>query len=293
MHINLARTFLEVVEQGSFYAAAQRLRVTHSTVSMRIKALEDLLGRRVFVRSKARADLTAAGAQFRPHAELIIKTWHRACSEIVLPTGVKSVLSIGGEYSLWDSVLMEWVVSLRKTHSHVALQAELGDPEWIIRQLTEGLLDFGLVYTPNGRSGIVIKPLFVEKLILVSDKPRGVMRWSPDYVYMDWGTEFREAHSRTYPGGNRPSMTGNLGPMTVRFILQHGGSGYFPAGSVRKLIEKGQLFVVKGAPVFPRQVYLTHPTQRALPAWLAESVAGIAAMRSVTLDEDWPVGEEA
>ena len=293
MHINLARTFLEVVEQGTFQAAAQRLRVTHSTVSMRIKALEDLLGRRVFVRSKARAELTAAGIQFRPHAELIVKTWQRACSEIVLPTGIKSVLSIGSEYSLWDSVLMEWVVSLRKAHSHVALRAETGDPEWIARQLAEGHLDFGLVYTPHGRSGIVIKPLFVEKLILVSDKPRGVMRWSPDYVYMDWGTEFREAHNRTYPGGNRPSMTGNLGPMTIRFLLQHGGSGYFPAGSVRKLVEKERLFIVEGAPVFPRQVYLIHPGQRTPPAWLAEAIAAIAAMHSVILDENWPVGDVA
>ena len=45
MDVNLARTFLIVAETGSFVDAARKLNITQSTVSARIKGLEDLLGR--------------------------------------------------------------------------------------------------------------------------------------------------------------------------------------------------------------------------------------------------------
>ena len=53
MDINLARTFLEIVSSGSFLAAADRLHLTQTAVGARVRALEDLLGRRLFVRNKA------------------------------------------------------------------------------------------------------------------------------------------------------------------------------------------------------------------------------------------------
>ena len=56
MDVTLARTFLTVMDTGSFVLAAERLHVTQSTISSRIKTLEDLLGRSLFDRSKSGAD---------------------------------------------------------------------------------------------------------------------------------------------------------------------------------------------------------------------------------------------
>jgi len=44
VNTELARTFLTVVAAGNFVAAAERLHVTQSTVSARIRALEEQLG---------------------------------------------------------------------------------------------------------------------------------------------------------------------------------------------------------------------------------------------------------
>lgn len=57
----LAETLAVVVDEGTLDAAARRLHVTPSAVSQRIKALEELLGRVVLVRSKP-ARATKAGA---------------------------------------------------------------------------------------------------------------------------------------------------------------------------------------------------------------------------------------
>ena len=58
MDIELARTFLEIVSTGSFIKAADRLHVAQTTVSARVRLLEQQLGRPLFVRNKAGASLT-------------------------------------------------------------------------------------------------------------------------------------------------------------------------------------------------------------------------------------------
>lgn len=56
MDMDLIRTFLEVINTASFIGAAPRLNVTQSTVSARIKLLEDRIedqiGAPLFVRKK-------------------------------------------------------------------------------------------------------------------------------------------------------------------------------------------------------------------------------------------------
>src|SRR5690349_7697801 len=64
MDIELARTFLEIVSTGSFIKAADRLHVGQTTVSARVRLLEQQLGRPLFVRNKAGASLTPAGEHF-------------------------------------------------------------------------------------------------------------------------------------------------------------------------------------------------------------------------------------
>jgi DNA-binding transcriptional LysR family regulator len=277
MNIVLARTFLEVLESGNFFTAAERLHVTQSTVSMRVKALEEVLGRKLFVRHKSGTKLTAAGNQFRAYAELLVSTWERARQEIVLPAGIEAVLSIGAESHLWDSFLLGWLREFRDGNADIAVRAEIGDSAWLTRQLSEGLLDIAVTYTPNARSGFVVEALHEERLVLVSHKPRGLMRWSPDYIYTDWGADIREAHSRAYPGGNRPSLTGSLGPLSIRLVLANGGSGYFPFGSVQDYIARKKLFLVADAPVFTRRVYCVHSHQVKAPKWLTAVLDDIRA----------------
>ena len=68
MDTELARTFLEIVSTGSFIRAAERLNVGQTTVSARIRTLEQQLGRPLFVRNKGGASLTPAGEQFLRYA---------------------------------------------------------------------------------------------------------------------------------------------------------------------------------------------------------------------------------
>ena len=258
MNIDLARTFLEIVDTGNFNKAAERLSVTQSTVSMRIKALEDELGRPLFVRSKTGTQMTAAGLQFRRYATTMVRVWEQARQELALPPGFRTVLNIGGQFSLWDRLLVQWIPWMRTAMPDVALRAEVGLSDGIMRQLTEGLLDVGVMYSPTSRPGLHIEKLLEERLVLVSTRRRPVGEWDDDYVFVDWGPEFRAGHSQAFPDLKTPAVTVGLGALGLQHILAHGGTGYFPMRVARTYLAAGRLFEVTGAPEFRRPAYLVH-----------------------------------
>ena len=61
MNIEHLRAFLEVASTGSFQLAAEKMFITQSTASARIKSLEDRLDRILFIRNPNGAELTRAG----------------------------------------------------------------------------------------------------------------------------------------------------------------------------------------------------------------------------------------
>ena len=59
--LDLLLTFRQIVEQGSFKRAADRLNRTQSAISMQMKRLEDHMGHQLMTRSSQGLNLTATG----------------------------------------------------------------------------------------------------------------------------------------------------------------------------------------------------------------------------------------
>ncbi len=87
MDIELARTFLQVVRTGSLLSAADKLHVTQTAVTARIKSLEAQLNCRLFDRNKAGARLTADGQRFLGYASQLVQTWERHAATCRCPPG--------------------------------------------------------------------------------------------------------------------------------------------------------------------------------------------------------------
>ena len=285
MNIDLARTFLEIVETGNFNKAAERLSVTQSTVSMRIKALEDELGRPLFVRSKAGTELTAAGVQFRRYATMMVRVWEQARQEIALPPGFKTVLNVGGQFSLWDRLLVQWIPWMRTALPEVALRAEVGLSDGLMRQLAEGLLDIGVMYSPQSRPGLHIEKLLEERLVMASTQRRGVDDWDDDYVLVDWGPEFRVGHGQAFPDLKTPAVSVGLGSLGLQYILATGGTGYFPMRVIRGLLASGRLFQVAGAPEFRRPAWLVYAPDEGREDWFHTALDGLRYVASLESEE--------
>lgn len=259
--ITLARTFLEVVAAGNFFAAAERLHVTQSAVSMRIKSLEDQLGQALFVRTRAGARLTAAGEQFERHAAALVRIWEQARQDVALPPGYRRVLSVGAQVSLWDGFLLHWVRQLRDTMPGIALRAHLGVSGTLMQRMIDGALDIAVMYTPQQRPGLEVEALLVDELVLASTTRRPERSHDADYVYVDWGPEFQADHMLNFPERAVPGLFMELGSLGLRYILEYGGSGYFPRRVVAPHVAAGRLFLVRRAPSFSYPAYVVYPSE--------------------------------
>lgn len=260
MDIDLARTFLAVVETGSFVDAADRVFVTQSTVSARIKTLEDRLGKVLFERSKAGASLTPSGHQFLRHAQAMVRIWEHARLEIALPEGFERALAIGGQYSLWDRFLLKWLAQLRQDSPDIAVRCQMGFSSDLMQALVDGVLDLAVMYTPQGRPGFEVELLFEDELILVSSEQTSKQVPPTNYVMIDWGPEFRADHALNFPEMSVPGTTLELGSLSLQYLIESGSSGYVPRRLVQGRLDGGSLHQVAGAPVFYYPAYAVYPS---------------------------------
>jgi DNA-binding transcriptional LysR family regulator len=258
MDINLARTFLEIVATGNFQRAAERLHVTQTAVSARVRALEELLGRKLFVRNKSGASLTSAGEQFLRYAQTLVQVWERARHQVAVPPGRRAVVTVGGELSLWDPLLLDWLLWMRHAAPQLALRAEVGLPESLVDQVAEGILDIAVVYAPHQRPGLKIELLIEERLVLVTTSRRGQAQRATDYVFVDWGREFSARHNQSFPELSNAGTFVGLGPLGLQYILDAGGSGYFRLNVVKRYLRSGRLRRVPDAPEFPYPAYAVY-----------------------------------
>ena len=255
MDLTLIRSFLEVAATGSFVAASERLFVTQSAVSLRIQRLEDSLGRPLFTRSKAGAELTPAGIEFERYATSLLRVWEEARQQVAIPEGFTRRLFIGAEYSLWPRLGFRWIDALRTTMPDLNIRAELGLPDRMTRALSEGSIQAALLYTPQLRPGLVANQITEEKLVLVAGYPNPTLDLSDRYVFVDWGPEFLHAHAAALPHLTNTGLTLALGAMSTEYIKRRGLAAYQPARYVKRDLDDGNLWLVPDAPSFPYPVY--------------------------------------
>ncbi len=251
MDIVAARTFLEIVKTGSFIRAAQNLHVTQTAVSARVRALEDRLDRQLFIRNKSGARLTPAGDQFLRYATTLVQVWERARHDVAMPVGRENVATVGGEHSLWNPLLLDWLVWMKSECADIAIRAQIDVPERLIDHVQEGILDLAVLYAPPSRTGLVTELLLEEALVAVTTGPDA----PEDDVFVDWGAEFRSNHHAAFQNAPSPVISINHGPRALDYILAVGGSGYFRMEVARPHLETGRLRLLPEKPRFSYSIY--------------------------------------
>jgi len=283
MDIEMARTFLEVVAAGGFVSAAARLHVTQSTVSARIRQLEQLLGCRLFVRNKTGASLTAAGARFQRHAAAMLRLWEVARQEAALPAGHRALLRIGGEAGVWNRLLNRWIPWMRHNAPDIALRCDVGLPDGLIQRLRDGTLDLAVLYSPQALPGLSVHRLLEEELVLFrmpGGQGAGQGAGDDQYVHIDWGEGFRRDISLQRPDAQSAPVWIGVGTLGLDFVKQCGGTGHFPRALVQPLLDAGM------GEILPEEHPLTLPIYAVYPDDADSSVLdpAFAGLRAILVE---------
>jgi DNA-binding transcriptional LysR family regulator len=264
MDIDQVKTFLAVAAHGSFLEAAQHVHCTQSTVSARIRGLEQALNASLFVRNRSGATLTPAGRRFLQHAKTLVLTVEQARHDVGLPSRFRASLRVGARIALWDGFLPAWVGRMRVLAPDVSITSEIGFEEDLMRRMVEGTLDLALMYTPLQSAGLGVEHLFDETLVLVARDPE-TTALDDGYVYVGWGPTFYAQHQQAYPDLARPALMANIGWLGLQLILANGGTCFVPARVAAPYLAAGKLHRVLDAPQFNLPAYVVYPVPSESP----------------------------
>lgn len=257
MDIQLAKTFLAIVHDGSFVGAAARLHLTQTAVTARVKNLESQLGCSLFIRNRAGARLTDKGKHFLEHAQKMVHTWETAKRELAFPLKEPDCLFLASEISLSNPLLLQWVRLIRQTYPEKRVHVEVGDSAVLQQRLLQGTLDAVLVYRPFYCEGVQVEQILEEKLIQIESA-----KGPNPYIYVDWGPEFRREHDAALPDLGEHVMSFNLGPLALHYLLQCGGRGYFRTRVTVRALRNKLIRLVPNMPEFSYPVFLVSSRMR-------------------------------
>lgn len=257
MEINALRTFLEVAKTRHFANSAETLFVSQSTVSARIKTLEEELGVDLFIRERGNIQLTAAGEALVTHAKSIMSLWTRAKQDVSVTQGKRAKLILGGLSGLWDITLQDWLVDISSAHPDLALTADIFSAKNLYTKILDGSIDLAFLYDAPQGINIVSRPLKTIKLRLVSSEPITVLTegWEKDLIQVDWGANFAVQFAAEFPSIRNSKIVTGLGRIAQQYIKKVDGYAYLAETAVQQSVDDGELFYVPNTPSFKRKAY--------------------------------------
>lgn len=253
MNIVSLKTFLAIVETGSLVRASQKMHVTQSTVTARLKTLEDEIGQVLLNRQKSGATLTPAGAKLLGYARIMTGLWRQAKFDTALPEGLNAVCTFGCDRELWHGPGRRFFYDILSEHPEIALSVHQGSAQDLETWLLEGLVDVILTYEAVARGNHTIHELPVERLVLYSSRPDAHVVGDPGYIFVDHGEDYRRSHAESYHDADVARINFDSSWWALQFILDNGGSAYLPEALANQFLRSRRIFPVVDAPVYTRK----------------------------------------
>jgi DNA-binding transcriptional LysR family regulator len=167
LNLTRLRVLKEVVDRGSFSAAADALAYTQSAVSQAVARLEAETGAVLVVRDRRGVRATAAGATLLDHAEGIFASVQAAEDDLAAVLGLRGGrLRVASFPSAGSTLMPEAIASFRRRYPEVILSLAEGEPEEIGPRLHAGELDLALLYAfdePQA-DGLALTPLLADEM---------------------------------------------------------------------------------------------------------------------------------
>ncbi|WP_215701687.1 LysR family transcriptional regulator [Clostridium sp. MCC353] len=241
MTIEEIDAFLAVVECGTLSIAADKLFISQSTISQRLKRLENELGARLFLRQQGQrsAVLTPAGSNLVPMAQQWASLWRDMYSLNTISG--KSSLSIGSVDLVNSISFVPLYKNVLKSHPEIELDINTHHSSEIHGLLENRIIDIGFVFSPVKYPDIISTPLYSEKMYLIT-RDTGIYydnistaKLDPQKeAYLRWNTDYELWHHSNW-SQTRHLVNVNTGTNMIHYLDEPGSWTIGPASLVRFL----------------------------------------------------------
>lgn len=163
------RSFCKVYEHRSFSKAASSLYLSQPTVSSHIISLEEELGVKLFDRAKRFVIPTLAGERLYTYAKELVFLLEKAEKEMSLfQNKVIGKLVIGGSTIPAHYILPRVLKNFKEKYSEVDLLLEVDDSYNIIKKVSKGEVDIGVVGVKVDEFwDLEYEPIVEDRLVLI------------------------------------------------------------------------------------------------------------------------------
>ncbi|MGI6070379.1 MAG: selenium metabolism-associated LysR family transcriptional regulator [Blautia sp.] len=166
MDFKQLQTYIAVVKNKSFTAAAEELNLSQPTVSTHIRILEEELNSRLIIRTAKSFEITCRGWELYECARNIcklkddmIKRWNGTDSKVIR-LGVSTIPSA--------YILPEILPDFGKQHGDVYFAVDQSDSQAIIESVHKGTYDVGLVGMKADDELLEFIPFFQDRMVLIT-----------------------------------------------------------------------------------------------------------------------------
>lgn len=290
------RSFITVVDAGSFTAAADQLGVAKSAVSRRVSALESRLGVQLMRRSTRRLSLTTSGQQFYEHSARLLADLDELESAVAQDHGeLRGRLRVALPLSFGLHHMPVPICDFSRLHPNVEFDLDFNDRRV---DLVEEGWDMAIRIGDLADSSLVARRLFAAKVVLVASPDYLARRGTPDsprdladhacLTYSNLPDPRRWHYDE--PGGRQDSvavgkgMSASSGDFLCRAAVAGLGIAMQPTFIVHAALRAGDVVTIlddyrwarsTGFAVYPPTRHLSHRV-RAFIDFLAAHFAGTA-----------------
>ncbi|WP_289030911.1 LysR family transcriptional regulator [uncultured Paraglaciecola sp.] len=247
-------TFVKVVEQGSFSAAARHLNLTPSSISKTITRLEQRLGARLFNRSTRSLELTSEGCTFYERGVRIIADLNEAEQLVCLQKSPTGRIRVNCNIPFGKKYILPLLPKFLEKYPDVTLDIELTDQ---VVNLLEERTDIAIRSGKLQDSSLISRMLGTSRMVVVASpeylKHYGEPKCIEDYTnhnllsftflrsVREWPFHIENKELTVSPNGNIKVSDGD----SLRHLVLSGtGIGRLAYFQVKDDIESGKLKIL-------------------------------------------------
>jgi DNA-binding transcriptional LysR family regulator len=276
MNVSQIRTFVAVVDRGSFSEAARILGISQPAVTMQIQTLEADIGATLFDRGYRKVTLTEAGQALLPHARRVlaeIDDARRSIEEV--SSTVTGRLVVAASTTPGQYLLPRLLGGFLREYPEVGVTLRVYDSAEVITHVEAGEADLGMTGAEVHGARVTYEELGCDELALICP-PGHPLAEHPPVSFGDLTSELfivREQGSGTRMAAEEAIRRSGIDPADLDVVMELGtneaivsaveggmGIGIVSLLVARKALDMGTVAVVRGAG-FPveRPLFLVLP----------------------------------
>ena len=171
MDSRLLKSFITVIEEGSFSKAAKKLYVSQSTISAHIKLLENIVNAQLLIREGTGIMQTGAGKLFYKHAKNMVELENQALTGLsVLNHSTSGEIDIIASTIPAQFFLNKIIAPFQNKYPDVVFKIEQDNSYNIINTLDERWYDFAFVGTEFSSRHYNSRAIYNDEFALIIPK---------------------------------------------------------------------------------------------------------------------------